>query len=47
MEKRSIKKLIALLASTIAMLVATTSSSMCWSHIFAEPKMPKSLYKMD
>jgi cyclic lactone autoinducer peptide len=47
MKSFKIKKSMALLISAIAMFAATTSSSLCCWWIFEEPKMPKSLYKVD
>lgn len=41
------KNSLALMLSAIAMLVASTSSSMCRTARFEEPKMPESLYKRD
>lgn len=41
------KKKLAIFISTIAMAVAATSSAMCLSFIFDEPKMPTSLYMVD
>jgi len=46
MKITKIKSFLALSLSAVAMLVATTSSTMC-SWFFEEPKMPKSLYKVD
>ncbi|SFU53996.1 cyclic lactone autoinducer peptide [Clostridium sp. DSM 8431] len=40
-----IKKILALLISTVAMLIAKTSSNMCIFWMLGEVPMPKSLYK--
>ncbi len=45
MKNNKIKKYLALFICAAAMLIANTSSSMCWACLFEEPKMPKSLYK--
>jgi len=42
-----LNKKLAVLISTIALAVASTSSAMCFVFLFDEPKMPKSLYKVD
>ncbi|MBD7910148.1 AgrD family cyclic lactone autoinducer peptide [Clostridium cibarium] len=47
MKSFKFKKSMALLISAIAMLAATTSSSLCFWLFFEEPKMPKSLYKVE
>ncbi|BCZ47859.1 hypothetical protein psyc5s11_39260 [Clostridium gelidum] len=46
MKITRIKSFLALSLSAVAMLVATTASTMCGS-LCEEPKMPKSLYKVD
>lgn len=46
MKITKIKSFLALSLSAVAMLIATTSSTMC-SYFCEEPKMPKSLYKVD
>ncbi|OOM79579.1 hypothetical protein CLPUN_15270 [Clostridium puniceum] len=46
MKITKIKSFLALSLSAVAMLVASVSSTMCCTH-FEEPKMPKSLYKVD
>lgn len=47
MKNLMLKKNLASLISIILMAVATSSSTTCISFIFDEPKMPKSLYKVD
>lgn len=47
MKNTKIKKNLALFVCTIAMSVAAVSTSMCAFWFFNEPKMPKSLYKLD
>ncbi|WP_143314608.1 cyclic lactone autoinducer peptide [Clostridium sp. HBUAS56017] len=47
MKSFKFKKSIALLISAIAMLAATTSSSLCFFWCFEETNIPKSLYKVD
>lgn len=47
MKMTKFKNSLALLLSALAMLVASTSASMCKNGRFEEPKMPKSLYKRD
>lgn len=42
-----IKSLLALSLCAAAMFVASTASTMCGMSHFEEPKMPKSLYKVD
>ena len=46
MKITKIKTFLALSLSAVAMLVATTASTMCCSAL-EEPNMPKSLYKVD
>jgi cyclic lactone autoinducer peptide len=46
MKTNKLKNFLAVSLSAIAMMVAATSSTMCCFH-FEEPKMPKSLYKVD
>lgn len=46
MKTNRFKNFLALSLSAIAMMVAAASSTMCCFH-FEEPKMPKSLYKVD
>ncbi|WP_160692146.1 cyclic lactone autoinducer peptide [Clostridium sp. C2-6-12] len=46
MKTNKLKNFLALSLSAIAMVVAATSSTMCCVY-FEEPKMPKSLYKVD
>lgn len=41
------KKSIAHILFVLSILLANTSSSVCISILFKEPKMPKSLYKFD
>lgn len=40
-----IKKILALLISAVAMLIANTSSSLCVAWWFEEVSMPERLYK--
>ena len=47
MKITRIKSFLALSLSAIAMFVAATASTMCGFSHFEEPKMPKSLYKVD
>lgn len=44
---KKFKKSIALILSTMAMVIASTASTMCFFFFFEEPKMPKSLYIKD
>lgn len=44
---KKFKKHIAFILSTIAMVIASTASTMCFFFFFEEPKMPESLYKKD
>lgn len=46
MKSQKIKKWLALILSSVAMVAATTASTMCIFFLFDEPKMPKSLYKV-
>ena len=46
MKINKLKNFLALSLSAIAMMVAAASSTMCCFY-FEEPKMPKSLYKID
>lgn len=46
MKSKKIKKSLALILSAVGMLAATVASSMCLWFVFDEPKMPKSLYKV-
>jgi len=47
MKNLKMRKKYALIISAIAMTVAAASTAMCFLFIFDEPKMPKSLYKVD
>ncbi|GKX67102.1 hypothetical protein rsdtw13_23600 [Clostridium sp. TW13] len=47
MKSKEFKKSLALILSSIAMMVAATASSMCFYWWYEEPSMPKSLYKQD
>lgn len=47
MKTLQIKRCIAVTICIISMALAETSSSMCLFFIAKEPKMPKSLYKVD
>lgn len=42
-----LKKHLALIIGTFAMLVSATSTSMCILGGFYEPEMPKSLYEIE
>ncbi|MGE5627773.1 MAG: cyclic lactone autoinducer peptide [Solirubrobacterales bacterium] len=47
MKLANIKKCLALVICAVSMVLAQTSSSMCLFFLAKEPKMPKSLYKVD
>ncbi|AJA46568.1 hypothetical protein CPAST_c04680 [Clostridium pasteurianum DSM 525 = ATCC 6013] len=47
MKSSKIAHKLSLLVCTIAIGIASTSSSMCILWSFSECKMPKSLYKID
>lgn len=47
MKIQKVKNFLALNMAAAAMFIAATSSTMCHGKWFEEPKMPKSLYKVD